>query len=144
MRRSTRVTRADRCSNEQGEVIGVNSQIASDAASVAGSQPGSTGVGFAISSNTVAQAIKTIESGKGVSSASASRRRGASPKAATAAAIAVRQAFAVWLESRSGEAEAPTGPSRTESGSKPVARARSGRAAAEPAVEARRPRVIGL
>jgi putative serine protease PepD len=53
--------------NEQGEVIGVNSQIASEAASVDGSQPGSTGVGFAISSNTVAQAIKTIESGKGVS-----------------------------------------------------------------------------
>jgi putative serine protease PepD len=59
--------------NEQGEVIGVNSQIASDAASVAGSQPGSTGVGFAISSNTVAQAIKTIEAGKGVSYASATR-----------------------------------------------------------------------
>jgi putative serine protease PepD len=58
--------------NEQGDVIGVNSQIASDAARSAGSQPGSTGVGFAISSNTVAQAVKTIESGKGVSSASAS------------------------------------------------------------------------
>ncbi len=54
--------------NEQGEVIGVNSQIASDAASVAGSQPGSTGVGFAINSNTVAQAIKTIEAGDGVAS----------------------------------------------------------------------------
>jgi putative serine protease PepD len=51
--------------NAQGEVIGVNSQIASDAASVAGSQPGSTGVGFAISSNIVAEAIKTIESGGG-------------------------------------------------------------------------------
>jgi putative serine protease PepD len=60
--------------NEQGEVIGVNSQIASDAASVAGSQPGSTGVGFAISSSTVAQAIKTIQSGKGVSSAAASNQ----------------------------------------------------------------------
>jgi putative serine protease PepD len=57
--------------NEQGEVIGVNSQIASDAARSEGSQPGSTGVGFAISSNTVAQAIKTIEAGKGVASASA-------------------------------------------------------------------------
>jgi putative serine protease PepD len=61
--------------NEEGEVIGVNSQIASDAASVAGSQPGSTGVGFAISSNTVAQAIKTIEAGKGVSYASATQSR---------------------------------------------------------------------
>jgi len=62
--------------NEEGLVIGVNSQIASDAASVAGSQPGSTGVGFAISSNTVAQAIKTIEVGNGVSYASATRRAG--------------------------------------------------------------------
>jgi putative serine protease PepD len=61
--------------NEEGEVIGVNSQIASDAASVDGSQPGSTGVGFAISSNTVAQAIKTIEAGKGVSYASATQSR---------------------------------------------------------------------
>jgi putative serine protease PepD len=62
--------------NEAGDVIGVNSQIASDAASVAGSQPGSTGVGFAISSNTVAQAIKTIEAGRGVSYASATQSRG--------------------------------------------------------------------
>src|ERR1039458_9097301 len=61
--------------NELGEVIGVNSQIASDAATSSGSQPGSTGVGFAISSNTVAQAIKTIEAGKGVSSASATHSR---------------------------------------------------------------------
>jgi putative serine protease PepD len=53
--------------NDQGEVIGVNSQIASDAASSAGSQPGSTGVGFAISSDIVSEAIKTIESGGGTS-----------------------------------------------------------------------------
>jgi putative serine protease PepD len=59
--------------NDQGEVIGVSSQIASEAANIAGSQAGSTGVGFAISSNTVAKAIKAIESGKGVSSASATR-----------------------------------------------------------------------
>ncbi len=59
--------------NEQGEVIGVNSQIASDAARSEGSQPGSTGVGFAISSNTVARAVKKIEAGEGVPSASASR-----------------------------------------------------------------------
>ena len=59
--------------NDQGEVIGVNSQIASDAASVQGSQPGSTGVGFAISTPTVAEAVKTIESGKGVPYASAAR-----------------------------------------------------------------------
>ena len=49
----------------QGDVIGVNSQIASDAASSEGSQPGSTGVGFAISSNTVTEVVKTIESGGG-------------------------------------------------------------------------------
>jgi len=61
--------------NEEGEVIGVNSQIASDAEDVAGSQPGSTGVGFAISSNTVAQAVKTIEAGKGVTYASAVERQ---------------------------------------------------------------------
>ncbi len=54
--------------NEHGDVIGVNSQIASDAASVDGSQPGSTGVGFAIASSTVAGAIKEMESGNGVSS----------------------------------------------------------------------------
>ncbi len=57
--------------NEQGEVIGVNSQIASDAASVEGSQPGSTGVGFAIGSDTVVSAVRTIEAGKGVTYASA-------------------------------------------------------------------------
>jgi len=51
--------------NAQGDVIGVNSQIASDAAQTEGSQPGSTGVGFAISSNTVSEVIKTIESGGG-------------------------------------------------------------------------------
>ncbi|MGA9316298.1 MAG: trypsin-like peptidase domain-containing protein [Solirubrobacteraceae bacterium] len=49
--------------NAEGDVIGVNSQIASDAARTEGSQPGSTGVGFAISSNTVSEVVKTIESG---------------------------------------------------------------------------------
>jgi putative serine protease PepD len=59
--------------DEEGQVVGVNSQIASDAASAGGSQPGSTGVGFAISSDTVAQAVKAIEAGHGVASSSASR-----------------------------------------------------------------------
>jgi putative serine protease PepD len=54
--------------NAEGDVIGVNSQIASDAARGEGSQPGSTGVGFAISSNTVSEVVKTIESGGGGSS----------------------------------------------------------------------------
>jgi putative serine protease PepD len=57
--------------NEQGEVIGVNSQIASDAASVGGSQPGSTGVGFAIASDTVVSAVHAIEAGTGVTYARA-------------------------------------------------------------------------
>jgi putative serine protease PepD len=54
--------------DQKGDVIGVNSQIASDQASIVGSQPGSTGVGFAISSNTAMEAIKRIEAGEGVSS----------------------------------------------------------------------------
>ncbi|HTC60044.1 MAG TPA: trypsin-like peptidase domain-containing protein [Solirubrobacteraceae bacterium] len=53
--------------NSEGDVIGVNSQIASDAARTEGSQPGSTGVGFAISSDTVSEVVKTIESGGGSS-----------------------------------------------------------------------------
>jgi putative serine protease PepD len=61
--------------NEQGEVIGVNSQIASEAASVAGSQPGSTGVGFAIASSTIVSAVRTIEAGKGVTYAAATDQR---------------------------------------------------------------------
>ncbi len=56
--------------NQQGEVIGINSQIASDAARAEGSQPGSTGVGFAISSETAAQAVKAIEAGHDVSASS--------------------------------------------------------------------------
>jgi putative serine protease PepD len=59
--------------DEQGQVIGVNSQIASDAAQAEGSQPGSTGVGFAISSNTVASVVKKIEAGEGVPYASATQ-----------------------------------------------------------------------
>jgi putative serine protease PepD len=51
--------------NTAGEVIGVNSQIASDQSDTTGSQPGSTGVGFAISSDTAKQVVETIESGGG-------------------------------------------------------------------------------
>jgi putative serine protease PepD len=61
--------------DDEGQVIGVNSQIASEAASVNGSQAGSTGVGFAVSSDTVAQAVKAIEAGKGVSSSTPTSRR---------------------------------------------------------------------
>jgi putative serine protease PepD len=51
--------------NTAGEVIGINSQIASDQSDTAGSQPGSTGVGFAISSGTAKQVVKAIEAGTG-------------------------------------------------------------------------------
>jgi putative serine protease PepD len=86
--------------DEEGEVIGVNSQIASDAASVNGSQPGSTGVGFAISSDTVAKAVKAIESGGGVSSTS-STRRGASSEATGTEAERAREARGAEGESES-------------------------------------------
>jgi putative serine protease PepD len=66
-----------------GEVIGVNSQIASTQAETAGSQPGSTGVGFAISSDTAAQVIKTIEAGGGSTSTEASRGAVAGSSGAT-------------------------------------------------------------
>jgi putative serine protease PepD len=60
--------------NDEGEVIGVNSQIASAETSTSGGQAGNTGVGFAISSDTVAQAVKAIEAGHGVAYASAARQ----------------------------------------------------------------------
>ena len=54
--------------NSEGQVIGVNSQIASDQASEQRSQPGSTGVGFAIPSAMIAEAVQKIRSGSGVPS----------------------------------------------------------------------------
>jgi putative serine protease PepD len=67
--------------NVAGEVIGVNSQIASTS-SGSGGQPGSTGVGFAISSETAADAVKAIESGQGSSSTSRGAQEGAAPEGA--------------------------------------------------------------
>jgi putative serine protease PepD len=61
--------------DDQGRVVGVNSQIASDQAGSEGSQAGNTGVGFAISTDTIARAVKAIESGNGVSAASAAGTR---------------------------------------------------------------------
>ena len=93
--------------NEQGEVIGVNSQIASDAAQTEGSQPGSTGVGFAISSNTVASVVKKIEAGEGVTYASATQGAAQSEGGGSGSeAVAVRQPLALRLESPYGEVEA--------------------------------------
>jgi putative serine protease PepD len=84
--------------NEEGEVIGVNSQIASDAASVDGSQPGSTGVGFAIASDTVVSAVRTIEAGKGVATGQGEGEG------------------AYGAQSPNGEAEAGTSEGRGEAG----------------------------
>ena len=53
--------------NSEGQVIGVNSQIASDRGGEQ-SQPGGTGVGFAIPSATIAEAVQRIRSGSGVPS----------------------------------------------------------------------------
>src|SRR5271154_431315 len=87
--------------NEEGDVLGVNSQIASDAASVGGSQPGSTGVGFAVSSNTVAQAIKAIEAGKGVSYASATHQG----EAESQSAVGPRSSSGSPSQEAAGEAQ---------------------------------------
>ena len=104
--------------NEQGDVIGVNSQIASEAADVAGSQPGSTGVGFAISSDTVAQAIKTIEAGEGVSYRSATEGRAQSEGAdgGRAAEGAGGTQTPYGRQSPYGEAEAEAAGSGAEAG----------------------------
>jgi len=61
--------------NGEGEVVGVNSQIASEAARSEGSQPGSTGVGFAISSATAVKVIHAIQSGQSSSSPSSGGSR---------------------------------------------------------------------
>ena len=93
--------------NAAGEVIGVNSQIASDQGSSGGGQPGSTGVGFAISTDTVAKAVKAIGSGKGVSYGSAVR-----------AALAEREGAAgrglFGQGGEGGEAASPPGGPGTE------------------------------
>jgi putative serine protease PepD len=90
--------------NEEGYVIGVNSQIASDASTADGAQPGNTGIGFAISSNTVAGAIKTIESGKGVSYASAVNSRLES-EGARELPYGARRAYEEAPAGETGEAE---------------------------------------
>jgi putative serine protease PepD len=96
--------------DEQGQVIGVNSQIASDAARTEGSQPGSTGVGFAISSNTVASVVKKIEAGEGVSYASATQGAAAQSEGGSGGAVSP-----YGSESPYGEVEAG-GSGATEEG----------------------------
>ena len=92
--------------DEQGEVIGVNSQIASDAAQTEGSQPGSTGVGFAISSNTVASVVKKIEAGEGVTSASATQSAVQSEGGSGSGSGEEQSPYGGRSESPYGEAEA--------------------------------------
>jgi putative serine protease PepD len=107
--------------NAEGDVIGVNSQIASDASTVGGSQPGSTGVGFAISSSTVAEAVKKIEAGQGVTYASVQQaaqtrvspfgRRGAAGEGAEEVSPYGRRGATVEeAEAARAAAEAASGP----------------------------------
>jgi putative serine protease PepD len=104
--------------DDEGQVIGVNSQIASEAATVNGSQAGSAGVGFAVSSETVATAVKAIEAGKGVASTSTSTRRSvqseAGGKVETQSPFDSRsrgESGSAELESESREAEGSAGSS---------------------------------
>ena len=96
--------------NEQGELIGVNSQIASDAARSEGSQSGSTGVGFAISTETLAKAVKAIESGHGVSSTQGTQSQEQGRESQGEEAL------------RGGSREEATGPSEGEPGEREAER----------------------
>ena len=129
--------------NEEGEMIGVNSQIASDAASVAGSQPGSTGVGFAISSNTVAQAVKTIKSGNGVSSASTSRSATQVEGAGGGQSPYGRRSPYGEAEAAGPGSEQPTeAATETGSGAGGLERGEAGSSGSEPAVTGGEGRVV--
>ncbi len=102
--------------DQQGEVIGVNSQIASDASRTEGSQPGSTGVGFAISSDTAAEAVKAIESGHGVSGSSAGSTQSRETEEGTQGRLGEAENEAEQGESEQSETERAE-PERTVEGS---------------------------
>jgi putative serine protease PepD len=55
--------------NDQGQVIGVNSQIESTGSTAGGGQPGNVGIGFAIPSNTVKSVVSQLRAGGKVSHA---------------------------------------------------------------------------
>jgi putative serine protease PepD len=55
--------------NDQGQVIGVNSQIESTGSTADGSQPGNVGIGFAIPSNTVKSVVSQLRASGKVSHA---------------------------------------------------------------------------
>jgi putative serine protease PepD len=107
-----------------GEVIGVNSQIASTQAETAGSQPGSTGVGFAISSNTATQVIKTIEAGGGTTTSTTEAGRGAVAGSSGAVEGGRTEASPYGATGGSGEAGAIGG--EAGSGSSPYDEAGAG------------------
>jgi putative serine protease PepD len=125
--------------DDEGDVIGVNSQIASDAASIDGSQAGSTGVGFAISSDTVAQAVKKIEAGNGVASTSSSRRavqsEAGESERSTTSPYSRRSPYGSEggygesgeAESRQGSTEGTSGSEGSEEGASGLAAGREGR-----------------
>ena len=110
--------------NAEGDVVGVNSQIASDQASSQGSQPGSTGVGFAISTATVAEAVQKIRSGNGVSSSQGTQTEQQRQIGPESVGPESREGEAREGESREGEArerespqtESPGGPGGEEEG----------------------------
>jgi putative serine protease PepD len=91
--------------NQQGEVVGINSQIASDAARTEGSQPGSTGVGFAISSDTAAQVVKAIEAGHDVSPSASSSNSTQEAETERQRGLGESEGKAAQGEAESGESE---------------------------------------
>jgi len=118
--------------NDQGQVIGVNSQIASAATSVSGSQSGSTGVGFAISTDTIAKAVKAIESGSGVASAASARRAAYEGQQGESSQSAAPYGARAPYEMEQAEAEARA--RNSESGASEVEGSRSGGSGGESGV----------
>jgi putative serine protease PepD len=113
-----------------GEVIGVNSQIASTQAESAGSQPGSTGVGFAISSDTAAQIIKTIEAGGASSATTTTEAQRGAVESESGATRGGRTEASPYGESGSGTEGSTSGEAGSEASS-PYAEAAGGANARE-------------
>jgi putative serine protease PepD len=101
--------------NAEGKVIGVNSQIATDESSSDGSQPGSTGVGFAISSNTVAEVVKKVEAGDGVTYASVEGSVARSEETRTGAGSAGSTELEALRRAYESRSESSSGSTGTES-----------------------------
>jgi putative serine protease PepD len=97
-----------------GEVVGVNSQIASDESS-SGGEPGSTGVGFAISTPTIRAAIQKIEQGQGVAYGSAVRSGLQEQRQAGGEQEREASPYSRTPESREGESETEASPYQRQS-----------------------------